>query len=931
MRVGVRLLGGFEVTVDGHAVPATGWQRRPAAALVKLLALHPRGRLHREQVIDALWPDLLVEEAAPRLHKAAHYARTALGDREGIVVDQGFLALFPSAELDVDVTEFERAAAAARTDGGADSARLAVAAYGGALLPDDLYEPWTEERRESLRRQWLDLLPVAGQLEELVAADPLDEEAHLALVRDHLAQGRRQPALSALDRLTQVLATELGTEPGAEATELRRRAEALPSAAPGGAVRTRPALPPPRTRLIGRAADLATVSGLLRQHRVVTLTGPGGAGKSTLALAVARAVEAEAGRPDEGPDIVFVELAPVRDADGLTRAVAEAAGVQGEGALRARSLAATLDRRSVLLLLDNCEHLLDASAELVDAVLDAGDGARVLVTSREPLRVDGEAEHRLGSLGAESAELFVERASAAAGAGVAGADDPRVVELCERLDGLPLAIELAAAQLRHVALPELIDRLDDRLTLLVGGRPRAGERHSALTATIEWSYRLLADDRREVFDRLGVLPAGFDLETVQALASEHPPGVVTNLLGDLVGKSLVVHDPNRRRYRLLESIRLFAAQRLDESGLGEQTLERLRGHLVARATSQPRVQTWLSSSLAARSRDDIDSVRLALDASLAAGDLTAAVDLALGLSTLWRNAVSYAEGRRWVDALSARDLQPRDRLWTLILDADVHLGSGAARQMRRAAGEALALSAEVGDDGAAIIAGIYDAMVHLDAPGRAADRLSEAAARARAAGEPGLERLARGFRLVARRMLGETDGLREEGRALTAGASDRDYARYLCHWATSLIALLDQDATWLAHLMDQQRDDLSTTALMENWRTLYGGALALSAAGEDYHPQLRRARARAADEGRAADADCVLALSYAAACDDDWERAAVLIGVTQGALLHDTAGFIHQTLLREQLVRPRLDADTFAELVRRERRDPAEILRDAGL
>ena len=101
MRVGVRLLGGFEVTVDGHAVPATGWQRRPAAALVKLLALHPRGRLHREQVIDALWPDLLVEEAAPRLHKAAHYARTALGDREGIVVDQGFLALFPSAELDV--------------------------------------------------------------------------------------------------------------------------------------------------------------------------------------------------------------------------------------------------------------------------------------------------------------------------------------------------------------------------------------------------------------------------------------------------------------------------------------------------------------------------------------------------------------------------------------------------------------------------------------------------------------------------------------------------------------------------------------------------------------------------------------------------------------------------------------------------------------
>ncbi|RYP83515.1 hypothetical protein EKO23_18800 [Nocardioides guangzhouensis] len=930
MRVGIRLLGGFEVTVDGRAVPSAGWQRRPAAALVKLLALQAHGRLHREQVMDALWPDLLVDEAAPRLHKAAHFARSALGDRGGIVVDQGFLALFPGAELDVDVTAFERAAAAARRDGDRESARLAVAAYGGSLLPEDLYEPWTEERRESLRRQWLDLLPVAGHLEELVAADPLDEAAHLALVRDHVEAGRRQPALSALDRLTQVFAVELGTAPGPEAAELRRRAEGLPTPGRGiGEVR-RPTLPPPRTRLIGRAADLAMVTGLLGRHRVVTLTGPGGAGKSTLALAAARLVEAGSG--DDVPDVVLVELAPVRDADGLTRAVAEAAGVQGAGAVHVQSLAATLGRREVLLLLDNCEHLLDASARLVDAVLDAGSGARVLVTSREPLRVDGEVEHRLGSLGAGSAELFVERATAAAGEGAADASDPRVVELCARLDGLPLAIELAAAQLRHVGLPELVDRLDDRLTLLVGGRPRAGERHSALTATIDWSYRLLDDGSRDVFDRLGVLPAGFDLETVHALVPGRAPSEVTNLLGDLVAKSLVVHEPARGRYRLLETIRLFASQRLDESGRRAETLELLRCHLVARATAEPRVQAWLSSSLAARSRDDIDSVRLALEASLAAGDLTAAVDLALGLSTLWRNAVSYADGRYWVDALAARDLRPRDRLWTLLLDADVHLGSGDARMMRRATGAAVALAAEVDDDGAAVIAAIYEAMVHLAVPERAAVRLSAAALRAREAGEPGLERLARGFRMVAQRMRGETEGLREEGTALTDGAPDRDYARYLCHWAASLIALLDRDADWLVHLMDQQRDDLSATALHENWLTLYWGALSLIAAGEDYHAQLRRARARAEAEGRAADVDCVLALAYAAACADEWDRAAELLGVTEGALMHDTAGFIHQTLVRDHLVRPRLDEERFRELVRRGHgQDPAAILRDAGL
>jgi len=941
MRVHIRLLGAFGMTVDERPVPPAAWRRRSAPSLVKLLALQPHHRLRREQVSDALWPDLLLEESAPRLHTAAHYARVATGAPDAVVLSAGVVALFPEADVSVDVDEFLRAAEQADAAGGSQAVERALARYPGPLLPEDLYEPWTEQLRDRLRLRHLELLRAAGRFEDLVAADPLDEEAQLSLAESHLEHGRRQRALESLDRMTELFRRELGVEPSPSMVALRRRAEALPvrpvvpeqrvPAVSGTPRRAR--LPAPRTRLIGRDADLAAVADLLQRHRVVTIAGPGGAGKSTLALAAARDLRVRASDETRSdPDVVLVELAPVRDGAGVARAVAEAAGIEGAGASEDTALAAHLGPRPVLLLLDNCEHLVEASAALVDAVLDAGEEARVLVTSREPLRVDGEAVHRIGSLGQDSAQLFVERAVAVAGPDAVKAEDPDVVDLCARLDGLPLAIELAAAQLGHLSLPELLARLDDRLTLLVGGRPRTGARHSALAATIEWSYRLLSDRSRALFDRLGVFPASFDLDAVQAVADESEPTAVIGLLRDLVAKSLVVHDPVRHRYRLLETIRLFAAQRLAETGRDDEVVELLRRHVASRSSETPRVRTWMSASTAARSRDDLDNVRMAFEMSLRRGELSDAVDIALSLSTRWRNAVSYADGRRWVTALLEHDLTPRDRFWTLVLSADVALGAGDPRTMRSSIEEAAALSAGLDDSGTSALVDVYAAMADLTRPGRAVDLLEDAARRAREVDEPGLERLARAFRMVALRMTGEREGLTAEAESLVSADSGAEYDRYICLWAASLMALVDRDGPRLRQLMDAQLTDLMANGLRENWLTMYWQALALVGGGEEYLPQLRRARRRAEEEGRSADADCVLALAYAAACRADWARAATLLGASHTALLRDTASFVHLTLVRDQLVRPRLTAAEFEECTRRgELLTTTGLLEEAGL
>ena len=296
-KVEIRMLGGFEVLLDGSPVPAAGWPRPQAATLVKLLALAPGRRLHREQLVDRLWPDLTVAEAAPRLHKVAHYARRALGeDRTAIVLRNETVALLPAAEVVVDVDVFERVAEEALANGTPSAAAAAAARYGGTLLPEDLYETWAENRREHLRLRYRELLRLAGRWEDLLVEDPADEDAHVALMTQHVEAGDHRAALRQFERMDAALRRELGVGPGQRALAVR---DQILAAIPEYHVESGQA------SLVGRSGELEQFERLLADAgrgggRTVLVSGPPGVGKSAQLEWVSRRAERVGWRVGQG-------------------------------------------------------------------------------------------------------------------------------------------------------------------------------------------------------------------------------------------------------------------------------------------------------------------------------------------------------------------------------------------------------------------------------------------------------------------------------------------------------------------------------------------------------------------------------------------------------------------------------------------------------
>jgi predicted ATPase/class 3 adenylate cyclase/DNA-binding CsgD family transcriptional regulator len=465
-------------------------------------------------------------------------------------------------------------------------------------------------------------------------------------------------------------------------------------------------LPAQLTSFVGRHAEMANVRAALTDNRLVTLTGAGGAGKTRLSIEIAARVA-----PEYTDGVWYVDFAPITDPDAVPVTVARALGLPDQPG---RSTMDTLLRfvrdRHMLVVLDNCEHLLHASAELVTALLGATPQLTLLATSREPIGVTGEATWRVPSLSLrdEAIELFADRARLARPEFRLSDDTAAAVvaEICARLDGMPLAIELAAVRVRALSLAEIRDSLHDRFRLLVGGARTAVRRQQTLRASVDWSHALLTEPERVLFRRLAAFLGGFDLAAAQAVAGHD--GLqryqVLDLLTLLVDKSLVVaeHSGGATRYRMLETVRQYALEKLGESGEADAVRSRHRDHYLALAALLDAPAGSDYEQHLVRAGTEIDNLRAAFRWSRERSDIELALTLASSLQPLWQKLGRVREGRAWFDAaLTDDDVLRTDvgaavRVRALADRAVLVTGGGAAGSVEQAQ-QALALAREVGD------------------------------------------------------------------------------------------------------------------------------------------------------------------------------------------------------------------------------------------
>jgi predicted ATPase/DNA-binding SARP family transcriptional activator len=692
-KIQFRLLGPLEVYRDGEQVEVPG--TKPSALLAMLL-LHVGEVVSTDRLIDALWGERPPRTAGNTLQAHMTALRRVLGPDVVLTRAPGYE--LPREQGDLDIACFEDQAAAGHAalaehpDRASHLLTQALGLWRGPALADFAFESFAQAeaaRLDDLRLVTLEDRIEADlalgrhahavpELEALLTEHPLRERPAAQLMVALYRSGRQAEASRVFHAIRSRLANELGMEPQPALRELHTRIleqdPTLSWAAPDHN------LPAELTSFVGRARELDEIDSLLRQTRLLTLTGAGGSGKTRIALRAARRQLTE-----YRDGVRLVDLAPLTDPGLVESALATALGVRNQEGSLTSAIRNRLGNAEALIVLDNCEHVVGACAELAHELLTSCERVRILSTSRQPLRVACEVAWPVPALELPAAtELFRQRAAAAhPGLTLTPADDESIALICRRLDCIPLAIELAAARIRALTPQEILRRVDDRFRLLTAGSRGTVERHQTLRAAIDWSHDLLGDEERVLFRRLTVF-AGWTAADAEAICD-----CSFEALCELIDKSLVVADrtaSGSTRYRMLETIRQYAAEQLKQAGEDDAVGRRHMIHYL---------ELTRSAGLATITAEQ-DNLRAALEFAHEHDPITL-LHLAAAAEKFWL-AGNLLEGRRWLtEALATAPEPTTARVRALNAAAALAAFRLEHDESRRLVQESVAIAADVGD------------------------------------------------------------------------------------------------------------------------------------------------------------------------------------------------------------------------------------------